>query len=1854
MKDIEHPQFSGTAEFNEYLLAVPTTQAQREIWNSVQFDETSSLAFNESITLHFTGELDHSALKQSLMTLIERHSALKSSFSADGHYLMVAKRGQFQFSESQESLAKVITHEMRTSFDLENGPLIRFHLVKENETHYYLIMTAHHIICDGWSWAALNHDFGLIYNELKANRALALKPAYQFWQYAQSLRDVQTEIESDTHFWRELFQKFPEPLNLNRIKNRPELRTFTSKRLDTPIDAQMVKELKKKAGKLGVSFYQLMYSMFVSLIALKSGQTDIVVGISAAGQSLIGKKDLVGHCVSLLPIRIQVNKKHSLQEQVTQVKKTMLDATAHQRVSFGQLVAGLNWDRDSSRVPLVPVIFNIDVQAEDQGLSFDGLFVKMTTNPRHYENFEMFLNVTMIGNSVVLENQYNTDLFEESEMKEWMSDYQKLLSNCLQDVAIDWNQAEKAQNIVIEKKIESPYQYDPQIAEQLKSIWSELLRVKEIKDSDRFFSLGGHSLLVSEMMIKIQATFKLKLTMKELFLNPEFGKFATLLTDKLQSRVLKQDNETLPEIQHLYKSGRSALSWQQQRAWYFEKLNPGTSLFNLPAYYQLMGPLDARKFQKSVRQFIARHLLTRARLVEEKGIPSFEFVDPDQIRIEIIELKAISLEHSKDVALEIMNRDASVPFDLAQDFLFNCAIYTYKNECLFFYSKIHHLIWDGWCYDIFFKELVENYFAQTQDQPKLKCNYPDYVSWQASLTHNDLFKKQIEFWKDYLKGAPPVLELPIDFKRKSKNFDGESIIMIWENDEVQAYERIARAQGTTLFNFMMTAFKIFLARYSGSQDIVVGTPVRGRHVDGLQDMIGFFVNNIAIRTQVSSQLSFVENLKRVSDSMASAFDHPDVPFDEVIRHLNLPRDPTITPVYQTFFMFQDSTNRSESFGDYELRKQPLVRGASHTDLDFWVRRDPTVMKGGFDYDPSLFKLETANRMAEDFRSLLKSIVLYFEKPIRDQEWLSTPHRQLLLHDLNDTIISYSKKKAVYQLFEEQASLYPDRIATSAPSGQLSYREVDEQANQLAHYLRSLKVREDHLIGMACPRDERLPIALLAIQKAGAGYVPLDPDYPVDRLSYMIEHSQLQLVVGTHETLSREAFQKVNKIAIDHNESWWQGQPRTRLNLAHQSNRTCYVIYTSGSTGKPKGVELPQSAVVNFLQAMQRNPGIKKEDVLVAVTTMSFDIAVLEMYLPLISGARVHILPRELSMFGDSLLEEIREVGGTYLQATPATWRQLLQAGMKKEGEFKALCGGEPLPVDLAQTLSREVSELWNMYGPTETTVWSTCHKIAPDSQFISIGKPISNTDLYILNEQNELCPYGAVGELFIGGEGLAKGYLNRVDLTQERFVVSPFDSNRRIYKTGDLARYRQDGLVECLGRNDGQVKVRGHRIELGEIEAIISQHNLVQSQVVIVREDRPGDVRLVAYLILSTQSDSIESELRELINHHLPPYMMPAHFVQLNEFPMTLNGKIDRKLLPAPSQIIIGELQAQDSKPTILSSHSSLSKKLEAIWCQELGLKSIKNEDDFFALGGHSLLSVRLFSRIESELGVNLPLSTLFTHSTFGKMLELMNVSESEGQVEVQLDWSPQSLVALRPTNKNKGLYFFHGVGGNVLNYRTMMNFIPQEYSVFGLQSPGVKGEAHLAQSLFEMAILYAQEIQLQQPSGELVLAGGSMGGLLALETARVLKDQGREISKIVMFDTFGPIFDVMKFEKANDSLRKRIWDFVYYRGRTLWARLVTSWCKLQRKTVPHPIRHFQVEMNNYRLISEHQILPFTGDIYLLRAPLKETSWYSDPHLGWEKTIQGNVYVTYVNYTQHSNFVESPLTADSFKKILMS
>ena len=1122
-----------------------------------------------------------------------------------------------------------------------------------------------------------------------------------------------------------------------------------------------------------------------------------------------------------------------------------------------------------------------------------------------------------------------------------------------------------------------------------------VLQLSGLGIHDNFFALGGHSLLAAQLASSLSRTSGQKVPLRAVFDAPTI--------EQLAAWVARRDGAAGKAIEPIGARAEQSVapaSLMQQRVWFLEQMEPGRTTYNAPSAHRLKGALDVAALERAFNTLIQRQSILRTEIFDQAGVPMQRVVPELRISLAPIEdLSAVPADQREHVLAAALRARAAELLDLRCAPLFKLGLYRMASEEHVLFFMPHHMIWDGWSLDLFQEEMAALYGAYSQGlEPgptALTVSYGDFAQWQEGWLRSDDLQQQLAHWKAKLADLPELLELPLDRPRPARmSGDGDNERMSFASDLVEDARRFGQAADATLFMMLLAGYAATLSRITGQTDLVIGTPVRGRHSADVEKVMGFFVNALPLRIRVLPEQPFGALLQHVREVVLDAFSHPDVPFEQLVRELDVLRDESHSPVYQTFFSFQDARQRVQTWGSLRQEHVHTFSPGSEVDLGLWFVENPHGMSGEIQYNSDVLTAASARSIRQQFELMLRAVISQPALPLA-QVGLVSDDEQHTLGAWNGTTVELPHGQSVSGVIEARTALDPQRQALRSAGLSLTYGELDARANRLAHLLRSRGIGRGALVGLCVERSVDMIVAQLAIMKSGAAYVPLDPAYPVERLAYMAQDAQLALMV-THSSLSNTvAWPRSSAVLMDLDAALLAAQPGTRLTPDEardaRADDPAYVIYTSGTTGKPKGVVVPHRAVVNFLASMACEPGLGASDRLVAVTTLSFDIAVLELLLPLSVGAEVVLASRDDAMNGSALRALLDASDATVMQATPGTWHMLIDAGWQGSPTFKALVGGESLPRELAGQLLERSGQLWNMYGPTETTVWSTCCKIENSELGISIGRPIANTQVHVLDAHRKPCPIGVAGEIVIGGEGVALGYLNRPDLTADRFIdggPSLISGQRRLYRTGDRGRWRRDGMLEHMGRLDSQVKVRGHRIELGEIEANLHTHPQVAQAVVIVREDSPGDQRLVSYVVPRGAMPS-DGALREHLRAMLPQYMLPQHVVQIDAIPLLPNGKIDRRALPHPGE------KPVDRVLTTAQPHTPAEAAIAGIWEELLGIDRVQVSDNFFDLGGHSLLAMRAVAKMEQHLGVRINVRRLIFES-----LGQLAATEAESSVD--------------------------------------------------------------------------------------------------------------------------------------------------------------------------------------------------------------------------------------------------------------
>jgi amino acid adenylation domain-containing protein len=1067
------------------------------------------------------------------------------------------------------------------------------------------------------------------------------------------------------------------------------------------------------------------------------------------------------------------------------------------------------------------------------------------------------------------------------------------------------------------------------------------------------------------------------------------------------------------EIRPVPRNGNLPLSFAQMRLWLLERMKPDTAAYHIPLLLRMRGRLDRTALDRAVHHLVARHEALRTCIHDDDGVPRAEIRDV-QPSIRFIDVSSEPAATREPAVMKLVAAGFNEPFDLERGPMVHfLLVRTAPDEHLLLICT-HHIAADGWSVSVAAREICAVYQATVSGQPHslppLPIQYADFAAWQLEQAKSGLFSRQLAYWKEELAGAPARLELPTDHSRPPlQSYRGSIRTAFIPRDLLDRLKSRARQQDVTLYMLLLSVWQVLLHRLSGQEDVLVGSPTASRDRPDLEGVVGCFLNNIVLRGRLGADPRFAEFLSQVKRTVLRALEHRDVPFDRIVEALNLERSTSHSPLFQVMFTLNSFPIEPMRAGGLDVETVDRdALGISHSRFDLAlniVEKDDalSVMYG---YATDLFDQLTIDRLHAQYVSLLRSVAADVNQTVSKIPLLSEQDERNLLDRINATGCPDDRSRCIHQLVSEAADRAPDAIAVKAADETLSYGVLEARANQLAHLLHTGGIGAGALVGVCLDRTSYLPVALLGVMKAGAAYVPLDPSHPSERLAHTLADAKVASVVTEARFSGAVASAGVPFVVIDDSPDPLVMMPTYPPEVAMSPADLAYVIYTSGSTGRPKGVEIEHRNVVAFLRAMQREPGIGPNDVLLAVTTPSFDIAGLEIFLPLISGATTVLASRADVLDGERLRERIESSGATMMQATPAGWQLLIDARWPGKPDLTALCGGEALPRDLARDLVARVRNVWNMYGPTETTIWSTVHQVVDCSREIPIGHAIANTTVYVLDAADRQTPVGVVGELCIGGAGVARGYRGHPELTAQRFVrlELPGRPPERVYRTGDLVRLRSDLALEFVGRRDQQVKLRGYRIELGEIEAVLAEHPSVRRSVVTLRSDTPGDQRLVGYVVPVEERQLDTDELRTLLRSRLPEYMVPSAIVPLTALPLTANGKVDRKALPEPS-LIRNAASLGTPQPLMTGAQQ----RVATIWRRVLRLERVGLSDNFFDVGGHSLLVMQVHAALQREFGIKLAVVDLFQRTTVAAQADLVSLrSERERRAPFVAPPAPQ------------------------------------------------------------------------------------------------------------------------------------------------------------------------------------------------------------------------------------------------------
>jgi amino acid adenylation domain-containing protein len=1362
--------------------------------------------------------------------------------------------------------------------------------------------------------------------------------------------------------------------------------------------------------------------------------------------------------------------------------------------------------------------------------------------------------------------------------------------------------------------------------EKLVSIFAEVLKLapENVGIHDNFFELGGHSLSAAQLISRIDKQLKRTLPLWTIFATRNVAELAVVV-----EKAVRSDTPAIEPIDRA-QFNRLPLSFAEERIWFMSQLAAeGATIYNVPGAFVLQGATDLDQLDEALNLIIARHESLRTVFPSQDGRAEQRILDRLDFRLERIDLSGHEpREGREERARAICEADAATPFDLARGPLIRGKVIRLAEDEHLLMLNMHHIITDGWSVGVLLRELGEIMDAFSHGRPPqlppLPIQYADYSVWQRKwLEESGALDQQLAYWQEKLAGLPERLDLATDYPRPNvQRFVGATHAFTLDAELTGQLKRLAEQQGATLFMTLLAAFQALLHRYSGQDDICVGSPIANRQHGETEGLIGMFVNTLALRSRVAGDDPFMELLSSVKATCLDAYHNQNVPFEKVVDMLRPQRDLAISPLFQVMLILQNAEIEAP---DSFIQRYPLESGISQFDLTIAFTETPAGLAGSLDYSTALYKPETAARMVSHFRALCQALTAAPDTKIRDLNFIGEPERQKLLDAFNDTRADYPREACIHQLFAERVASNPDRTAVAYGGRALSYQELYEVSGDLALYLQSLGVGPDRIVGLCLERSMEMMVGIMGTAMAGGAYLPLDPVYPDERLKYMLQDSEPPVVLTLErfrDRIGALVSPDAKVLALD---TQWpeieQGVAALKacnsvLRADVRPRNLCYVIYTSGSTGKPKGVMVEHQALVNRIVWMQERYRLSPSDVVLQKTPYSFDVSVWEFFWPTMAGATVVFASPEAHKDVHYLENVINEAKITTLHFVPSMLNVFLDnARTVCPGVQQIFCSGEALDrraVDAYRARFPNAA-LHNLYGPTEAAIDVTAYDCSqPGDALVPIGAPISNIQIYILDQHGNPQPIGIPGELHIAGDGLARGYLNRPELTQEKFVANPFRPGTRMYKTGDLTRWLDDGNIQYLGRIDTQVKIRGFRIELGEIEARLSQVIGILDSAVAAQGEGAGKRLIAFYRAEESTADSIvelpQEELRAHLLRTLPDYMVPSAFVSLAAIPLSSNGKVDRRAL---EQTDVNIASAHE----YVAPRDSTEAQLVEIWAEALRLapEKVGVYDSFFELGGHSLSAVQLISRVNRKFKRSLPLVVIFTSPNVAAFARLLS-GEETSSVEI--------LIPIQTGGDAPPVFGIPGAGATVLSLQPLSKALGAQQPFYGLQGLGLDGTTSPLTSVEQTARANVAAMKKVQPHGPYSLIGHSYGGVVAYEMARLLLEQGEEVASLTLLDSIAPWLAQEQYEAATPDEAS-----VKFHSERLASLLNDGGHEIDPAQLAAVQEVYRASLFSY---SNYKPLPLAKaiDVALYRAT-QESSHASDmpDDYGWNRLLQSPIRI---------------------------
>jgi amino acid adenylation domain-containing protein len=1617
---------------------VPLSFAQQRLWFIDRLGDGSAQYHAQSAQrLH--GRLDLDALRRALITIIERHRPLRTVVAEENGtpYQVVLPSFELELpetdlrtlpeAEQELEIQRLIARNAKRPVDLGRDLMFRGHLVTLGPDRYVVLLDLHHIAADAWSLGILQKELIALYTAYCQGLPNPLPPLkLEYADYTMWQRNwLQGEpLARQLDFWKKALQDAPEVHDLPLDFERPATPAHAGGAVRCRIDRETLDAIRALCKRHDVTLFMFLQTAVSILLGRYSNETDVVMGTPVAGRDHPDLEALIGLFINTIVLRTKLDGNLRFVDLLSRNRQSIVDALTHQHVPFEMVVEELNPRRTTSYTPLFQVLFNLQ-PAGPRRVTLPGLTLENVSGGSRTSKFELVLNVVESEGELSINFGYSAELFLPATIERMAASFQVLLAAILAAPErpideIEFLPAEERQRLeeravragerVTAGGIGAVEEWEAPATEteqRMARVWSTVLKRDGIGVAENFFGAGGASLSMIVLIKRIAKEFDVEIPLATFIESPTIRATAKLVDEETAPEAaLVPAPPRLPSIPALDPARRAQsmpLSFAQTRLWFISRLEEGRSSYNIPAPLRLTGPVSREALRRAFETIVERHTILRTVYREEHHEPVQVILEPRPFDLPRIDLTALSPEAQARRVRELVREESIRPFDLTVEPSLRVVLIALSDEEHILLFNVHHIAADGWSIGVLTRELNALYGAYRDGRepalPDLPIQYCDYAVWQRDWLSGAVLEEHLGFWKNRLSGIPKVHNLPLDRPRPaSQTYRGAHHAMRIEGDVVRGLEALSRTHNATPFMILQAALAVLLHRFSGDTDVVIGAPVANRLQSEVEPLVGCFVNTLVMRSDLADDPRFVDFLAATNENLLQAFAHQSVPFELLVEELNPERDLSHAPVFQVMFAFQNNETEAIALPSLQFKRVESDYPISKFDLTLHARQSAGGLSLTWEYATDIFNSSTIESMASAFGALLESIVRTPEEPVSALRLLTPAVEEQLLRQAQGIPASEATALCVHELFEAQAQERPDAIAVRAGAELLTYGELNRAANRLARHLRQLGVTTETLVGLCVERSLETMIGMLGILKAGGAYLPLDVAYPADRLRYMVANAGVGIVLASGATRDRVPAEAQSVILLDELGNELHGVPDGNLSRAEvpvAPESLAYVIYTSGSTGEPKGVAVEHRGVTRLVSEpdyIELGP----DTVTLQACAMTFDVSTFEIWAPLLNGGTVVMLQGEIADVAN-IARQVEEHGVNTLWLTSGLLPLWVEQHTPALGLRHLLAGGDVVPPRMVDAIHRRdpAVTIVNGYGPTENTTFSCCHPVPRgprETATIPIGRPIRGSSAYVLDRRMQLQPVGCPGVLYVGGSGVARGYVGKETLTRERFMANPHVPGDRLYDTGDVARWLADGTLEFLGRNDQQVKIRGFRVELGEIEHHLAKVSGVADCVVVARDVRGTGRQIVAYVVAASGAadevaDDVKERCRRELRTSVPEYMLPATYVLLERLPLSASGKIDRRALPAPSE-------ADVRKAVFAAPATETERQIAAMWQELLRLPRVGVDDNFFELGGHSLLAARFISAVRAEFAVEIPMRMVFERPTirdFATWLDIYN-----------------------------------------------------------------------------------------------------------------------------------------------------------------------------------------------------------------------------------------------------------------------